>query len=429
MNQPEPPEEYKERNERVMTAVNLKEPDRVPITPMTEFYPAVQKGIEKKEIMYNPEKMSKAFQDVLVPLDCDQLPPLVAGLSSGPGTLLDLFMPQFFKWPGAPTEDRRLGDDTRFQYDEKEFMEAEEYEEILTDPTGFLLRKILPRHFSSFESFEKFPDKASLANGYMTIMQFPMFFGDPSVRETMEKMQKAAKAGLEWMEVQKNYEMELMKQGYPVQFNTLTQAPYDVVSEFLRGLEGTMLDIYRHPEELKELMNLLVDSLIRAPVKASGNFPQKIVFIPLHRGADSFMSNEQFEEFYWPTLTKVMEGLIENDLIPMPFFEGSYDQRLEYLKEFAKKHQGKLIYWFDKTDIIHAKEVFGDYATIKGNIPGTLLTTGTPEKVKEYTKKIIDGCADGGGFLVDGGVSGIPDEAKPENVKAMVETVKEHGQY
>lgn len=344
MSEPEPPEEYKERNRRVMTAVNLKEPDRVPITPMTEFYPAVQKGMTKKEVMYNPEKMSEAFQDVLVPLDVDQLPPLVAGMSSGPGSLLDLFVPQFFKWPGASPEDRRLGEDTRFQYDEKEFMEAEEYEEILNDPTGFLLRKILPRHFSTFESFERFPDKASLANGYITMMQFPMFFGDPAVQETMEKMQKTAKVGFEWMEIQKTHEMELMKQGYPVQFNTLTQAPYDVVSEFLRGLEGTMLDMYRHPEELKELMNLLVESLIRAPVMASENFPQKIVFIPLHRSADDFMSNEQFEEFYWPTLTKVMEGLIENDLIPMPFFEGGYNQRLEYLKEFAKKHKGKVIY-------------------------------------------------------------------------------------
>ena len=34
-----------------------------------------------------------------------------------------------------------------------------------------------------------------------------------------------------------------------------------------------------------------------------------LVFIPLHKGADGFMSNEQFEKFYWPSLKKVMIGL------------------------------------------------------------------------------------------------------------------------
>lgn len=124
-----------------------------------------------------------------------------------------------------------------------------------------------------------------------------------------------------------------------------------------------------------------------------------------------------------------MEGLLEADLIPMPFFEGEYNSRLEYLKEFAMKHPGRLIYWFDMTDIIEAKEVFGDYATIRGNVPGHMLCTGSPDDVRDYTKKIIDGCGDGGGFIVDGGVAGISDEARPENVKAMVKTTKEYGKY
>lgn len=76
-----------------------------------------------------------------------------------------------------------------------------------------------------------------------------------------------------------------------------------------------------------------------------------------------------------------------------------------------------------------AKELFGDYAALKGNVPGPMLATASPDKVKDYVKELIEECSEGGGLLVDGGVSGIPDEAKPENVKAMVDAVKEFGEY
>ena len=36
---------------------------------------------------------------------------------------------------------------------------------------------------------------------------------------------------------------------------------------------------------------------------------------PLHKGADGFMSQDQFEKFYWPTLKAFMEGLNEAGLV------------------------------------------------------------------------------------------------------------------
>ena len=54
--------------------------------------------------------------------------------------------------------------------------------------------------------------------------------------------------------------------------------------------------------------------------------------------------------------------------------------------------------------------------------------TGTPAQVSDYCKKLIDIVGKGGGFIMDG-ATGIPDEAKLENVKAMKETTKEYGIY
>ena len=66
-------------------------------------------------------------------------------------------------------------------------------------------------------------------------------------------------------------------------------------------------------------------------------------FTALHRGADGFMSLKQFEKFYWPGLKTVLLGLIDKGLIPLVFWEGTWDQRLEYLRELPK---GKVLGWF-----------------------------------------------------------------------------------
>jgi uroporphyrinogen-III decarboxylase len=73
--------------------------------------------------------------------------------------------------------------------------------------------------------------------------------------------------------------------------------------------------------------------------------------------------------------------------------------------------------------------MLGNYACIRGNVPGSLLVTGTPQKIETYIKNSIENCAEGGGFLVDGGVSGIPAESRPENVKAMTDAVFKYGVY
>jgi hypothetical protein len=47
--------------------------------------------------------------------------------------------------------------------------------------------------------------------------------------------------------------------------------------------------------------------------------------------------------------------------------------------------------------------------------------------VEDYVKKVIDDAGTDGGLIVCNGA--FFDHAKPENVKAMVETTKEYGAY
>ena len=69
------------------------------------------------------------------------------------------------------------------------------------------------------------------------------------------------------------------------------------------------------------------------------------------------MSNEQFARFYWPSLKTLLVALVDAGLTPMPFFEGDYTSRLEFLQELPP---GKIIGHFDRVDRKKAKELIGE---------------------------------------------------------------------
>jgi len=183
--------------------------------------------------------------------------------------------------------------------------------------------------------------------------------------------------------------------------------------------------MYRCPDKLLEALDKVYKLLIRAALKVPRLPGVHLVFIPLHKGLDGFMSEAQFKTFFWPTLKRIMLDLIEAAYTPCPLWEGRCDSRLEIIADIPK---GKAVYWFEQSDVIKAKEVLGDRICIRGNVPASLLNLGSPEEVRAYCRNLIEKVGKGGGFILDG-ATGIPDEAKPENVKAMVNAVTEYGLY
>jgi uroporphyrinogen-III decarboxylase len=144
------------------------------------------------------------------------------------------------------------------------------------------------------------------------------------------------------------------------------------------------------------------------------------VFIPLHKGADSFMSVEQFQKFYWPSLRKVIDGLVADGFVPYLFAEGAYGTRLETIADVPV---GRTLWQFDHTDMRKAKQILGGVACIQGNVPLPLLQLGTAEDVTAYSRDLIENIGPGGGFILD--VGAVVDDAKPGNVEAMIQAAKE----
>ena len=56
---------------------------------------------------------------------------------------------------------------------------------------------------------------------------------------------------------------------------------------------------------------------------------------------------------------------------------------------------------FDIVDIKKCKEILGDTMCFWGNVPAQLLVVGTPQRVKDYVKKLIDTFGDNGGLIID----------------------------
>jgi uroporphyrinogen-III decarboxylase len=81
----------------------------------------------------------------------------------------------------------------------------------------------------------------------------------------------------------------------------------------------------------------------------------------------------------------------------------------------------------DQSDMVKVKNTLGKNACLLGNVPSSMLNLGSPKDVKAYVKNLIDTVGKDGGLIICNGA--FFDEAKLENVKAIVEATKEYGAY
>jgi hypothetical protein len=290
--------------------------------------------------------------------------------------------------------------------------------------SDYMFRVYFPRISSALEPFKMLPPISSLDFGYFGLLSLAEAFSRPDVAEAIEKLQKA---GREYSRIRvkiASFNQEIEKLGFPVSGKILGgDAPFDGISTFLRSMKGAMLDMYRQPEKLLELCDYqLSKAMKKIEVMTSGSGNRR-VFMALQRGSDGFMSLPQFEKYYWPSLKKIILALVEKDLTPCPFFDGVWNDRLEYLLELPK---GKVLCHFARTDMELAHKVLGGHLCIMGSVPSVILQTGTEQDVKDCCKKLIDVCGRDGGFIL---TNMTLDTAKPQNVKTMVDFTKEYGVY
>lgn len=404
---------YAERRQRILDAIALREPDRVPIVGPYQLFPYEYAGVTFKDAMEDYALAREAchkFVDDFEP-DADFGP--IFAYPSKPMETLGI---KWFKWAG-----HGLPDNTMYQFIEGEYMTADEYDEFLYDPSHFLASKWLPRSFEALEPFTAYPPMRRMMWFGWTGL-FTPFAGD-EMQEALGTLVQAGSELGEWFASLGQYGQEIKEKGFPQAYAGLDWTPFDIIGDTLRGTRGIMGDMIRRPEKLLKAIEKATQISIEYGLGAAGaELP--FCWIWPHKGSAGFMSDEQYANFYWPPLRTVIEELIAHDVTPVIYFEGDETPRLKY---FTEVPPGKVWYHFATMDMAKAKDMLGDIACISGNLPSYLLLTATPDEVRDYAKKLIDTCAPGGGYIMDTSV--MLDEAKPENVKAMFEFTREYGVY
>ena len=405
---------YQDRVNRFIKVIKLEKPDRVPVILPAGSFPLYYAGMTLKEAMYDNEGLCRAYRKFMDEFESDTIS---SPMMTPSGKAAEIINSLTVKWPGHGLPDNT----SMMQFVEGEYMKADEYDLFIDDLSDFILRRYLPRSLGALAPFANFsptPFTLGMANRFL----------GPAV---MPQVQAAYKAiidyGVEsakWQEPLMKFHFEATAAGYPSFFGGQSHAPFDILADTLRGTKGIILDMYRQPEKLLKAIEKVTPMNIACGLEGINMSGAPIVFFALHKGDDTFMSNAQYEKFYWPTFRKVILGLIEDGATPLLFAEGRYDNRLEIIKDLPK---GKVIWHFDRTDMFRAKKILGDNACIAGNVPASLLCTGAPKEVKEYCRKLIEVCGEGGGFILTGGAS--IDKGDPNALRAMTEAVMEYSPH
>jgi hypothetical protein len=413
---PEAEKRYKERTTRIKDAIQLRRmPDRVPVMLIPSFAPAFYSGLTPYDVMYDHDKIKPAWRKFYV----DFQPDTHGGCAvPSPGKFLEILDFKLYKWPG-----HGVSPEHSYQAIEGEYMKADEYDILIHNPLYFFYYIWPSRVFGTLEPIATLPHLSCLTEMYgVSIPFFP--YGTPPVKAAYNALLEAGDEALKWIGIVGSFDQEMPALGFPAHQAGPTKAPFDVIGDTLRGTRGIMLDMYRQPDKLLQAMETLTPMFIQLGVGAAKQAGNPLIFIPLHKGADGFLSDEQFRKFYWPTLRKVIMGLVDEGAVPFIWAEGGYSSRLEVIQDLPK---GKTVWLFDQTDMAKAKKALDGIACVAGNMPMDLMTVGTPENARDHVKRLIDICGKGGGYIMANGA--FFDKVRWENLKVFVDFTKEYGVY
>jgi hypothetical protein len=415
---PEAVTEYKRRTQRVKDIIALKKPDRVPILPFIGGYFSAYAGITPHDVMYDYVKYGQAWKKFNEDFKPDYL---VFSGAFNPGAVFDALDYKVYRWPG-----HGIGENAAFQTVEGEYMRADEYDDYCADPEAYYMKTYMPRAFGALAGFGMLPTLfASMELPMLPALMIPV--GLPPVQAAFEAFLKAGRAALEYAVASGQIDGDLRSRlGMPALPGGFTKAPFDIIGDTMRGTRGIMLDLLRQPKKVQAAAERTVPIAIKMAVESATGQDNPFVFIPLHKGADGFMSDADFKKFYWPSFKATLQGIIAEGLVPFSFVEGGYNSRLDVIVD-PDIPAGSTYWSFDQTDMAEVKKKLGGWAAFAGNVPASLLHAGTPAQVEAYVKKLIDTVAQDGGYAL--AIGAVLDHAHPDTLHAFFETGRTYGVY
>lgn len=364
---------YSLRLSRIDAAVACSHEDRIPLMPFSRAYPYTRCGHSMAQAMNDSFLAQMDMKDWILALQPDMAVSYTAALA-GAGPAMEEMGFDLLEWAGR--EGGTLSENGITQIIEAVRMDEAVYEQF---------DSLLPLLPSLDFSLPKAKEYRSLAC---------------------------------------RFEQELATLGYPSAYCAIAAVPYDVLGLVLRSTLGLMTDIYMYEDEVKEALDLLLAPILDFAVRQAEQSNGRFVYVPLKNGMEGYLSLEQYEDFYFPTLKKLCENLISRGLTPLLSCEGPYTSRLELLNELPEK---KCVIRLDNADMARAKTVLGKTHCISGGFYAYDLVHSTPDAIRDYLKSLLDTVGVDGGYIFDFGDK--LDDAREENLEAMLLTLEDCGRY
>jgi uroporphyrinogen-III decarboxylase len=373
--------------ERIEAAIRCEKPDRVPISPMLDFFCARYKGVMLDEFI-NDNDLGR---DLLIQI-FDEFGGWDATYQS---TTLNEFafgltLPMRMKVPG-----RELPRDMIWQFVEIPIIEIEDYD-------------------------------FAIANGFLPLWGklFPVMRPHQSPAQIPGLLEAWNNQAIKDTQIWES-------RGVQSFTGVAISPPFDFFS-MGRSLKEFSFDLHRRPEKVIAAMDAITPGLIEVAIGGQTMISQATKwgymtnFIGATRGSATFISPKMFEKFNWPYIKKIALALIDAGITPLFHFDSDWTPMLEFFKDLPK---GKCVLELDSvTDIFKAKQVLAGHMCLMGDVPAALLTLGTPDQVTAYVKRLCEEVGDGGGYILSSGCS-VPVDAKPANVRAMIEAGNRYGIY
>ncbi len=390
---------YLERLNRYVTALRNEKPDCVPIRMLAAEFVATHTGYTCQEVTHDFNIAFEALRKTTADYDWDAAVANMVYVWTGLTQAIGL---NYYGIPGID-----ISADTAFQYlepsEEKSFMHEDEYDALIDDPTAFLYNVWLPRASKYIEpkgGEVTYGHNLALVKGGMAMLQYFGSFPMQAARMREESGTVSAIAGM-------------------------LKSPFDIIGDKLRGYVGLTNDMMTQPDKVLKACEALMPHMFN--VALSGADPDGLVPIGfwMHRGCVPFISPQQFDSHYWPTLKPMVEALWDEGKQIMFYAEGNWDYHLETFRELPEQC---MVFHVDRSDLVKTHNTLGDKFCISGGVPNAILSYGTPDEVRAKCKEVIDIAARDGGFIMDASAI-MQNDAKPENVRVMTEFTREYGQY
>jgi len=390
---------YNERLNRYMTAMRNEKPDKIPIRPFVAEFTAKYAGFTCQEVTHDFNKAFIAARKCAADFDWDAVVSNMVYVWTGLTQAIGL------KYYGIPGID--VPADKGFQYREPDedhaFMKADEYDQLIDDPTAFLYNVWLPRVSTDINHPGQpttYRNNLALVKGGMAMLNYFMAFGPQGALLRKECGTVSAIAGI-------------------------FKAPFDIIADKLRGYIGLTMDMVTQPDKVLKACEALMPHLYNVALTSADPNKQVPIGYWMHRGCIPFVSAGQFESHYWPTLKPVIEELWKNGHQTLFYAEGDWKHHLDH---FAELPDQSIVYHVDRGDIYEVHKKLGHKFCLSGGIPNFILAYRTPDDIRAYCRKVIDGVAQDGGYIMDASAI-MQDDTKIENLKALTDFTREYGVY